>query len=119
MDSDPAGDVREPARRVVRLVRADGHHDVDVDVAAEAGSQPMPQLPITASNLASVAHGTQFIAVGAGGTIYTSIDGVSWQPAASGVSQDLHAVVFTVLTGGSVGVGYLSVGDNGMNLTSF
>jgi hypothetical protein len=66
-----------------------------------------------------VTHGTQFIAVGSGGAIYTSVDGIGWQPAVSGVTDDLHAIVFTVLTGGSVGVGYITVGDHGANLTSF
>ena len=77
------------------------------------------QPPITGGNLTSIAHGTQFIAVGTGGNIFTSDDGVAWQPAVYGVTQDLHAVVFTVLTGGSVGVGYLAVGNHGTNLSSF
>ena len=70
-------------------------------------------------NLASVAHGTQFIAVGDAGAIYTSIDGLAWQPASSGVTVNLHSVAFTVLTGGSIGVGYIAVGDRGTVLTAF
>lgn len=77
------------------------------------------QAPIAASNLTSVVHGTQFIAVGAGGLIFTSVDGVAWQPAVSNTSANLHAVTFTLLSGGAVGVGYIAVGDSGTNLSAF
>lgn len=77
------------------------------------------QLPIASSNLTSVVHGTQFITVGSGGTIFTSVDGIAWLPAVSGKTQDLRAVTFTVLTAGSIGVGYVAVGDAGTNLSAF
>ena len=69
--------------------------------------------------LASVAFGSQFVAVGAGGAIFTSVDGLAWQPADSGTTTDLNAVAFTILTAHSIGVGYAAVGNAGTNLTSF
>ena len=75
--------------------------------------------PITANNLTSIEHGTQFVAAGSAGAIFTSIDGHSWQPEVSETTQNLRAVTFTVLSAGSIGVGYVAVGDAGTNLSAF
>lgn len=93
--------------------------DTGAVVTSPDGLAWTAQAPIAASNLASVVHGTQFIAVGAGGLIFTSVDGVAWQPAVSNTSENLHAVTFTLLSGGAVGVGYIAVGDSGTNLSAF
>jgi len=77
------------------------------------------QLPITSINLTSVVHGTQFIAVGNAGAIFTSVDGLAWQPEISETARNLRAVSFTVLSAGSIGVGYVAVGDMGTNLSAF
>ncbi len=77
------------------------------------------QSPIASNNLAAVVYGTQFVAVGSSGGIFTSADGVTWQPAVSVTTEDLNAVTFTVLAGGSIGVGYAAVGNGGVNLTAF
>ena len=77
------------------------------------------QSPISSNNLTAVTHGTQFVAVGAGGAIFTSVDGIAWQPAVSGTTRNLRAVTFTVLSAGSIGVGYVAVGDAGTNLYAF
>jgi hypothetical protein len=93
--------------------------DAGVVATSPDGLAWTAQAPIAASNLTSVVHGTQFIAVGAGGLIFTSVDGVAWQPAVSNTSANLHAVTFTLLSGGAVGVGYVAVGDAGTNLSAF
>jgi len=77
------------------------------------------QLPITSINLTSVVHGTQFIAVGNAGAIFTSVDSLAWQPEISETTRNLRAVTFTVLSAGSIGVGYVAVGDMGTNLSAF
>ena len=77
------------------------------------------QSPITANNLTSVVHGTQFVAVGSAGAIFTSVDGLAWQPQVSETAENLRAVTFTVLSAGSIGVGYVAVGDAGTNLSAF
>lgn len=62
--------------------------------------------------LPRVAFGVgRFVAVGAGGKIYTSIDGQVWTEATTGVANDLSAVRF----GGDV---FVAVGANGQILTS-
>jgi hypothetical protein len=88
-------------------------------VTSPDGINWIEQLPITANNLTSVVHGTQFVAVGNAGAIFTSVDGLAWQPQVSETTQNLRAVTFTVLTAGSIGVGYVAVGDAGTNLSAF
>lgn len=77
------------------------------------------QVPIAANNLTSIVHGTQFVTVGSGGAIFTSVDGITWQPEVSETTQNLRAVTFTILSAGSIGVGYVAVGDSGTNLSAF
>jgi hypothetical protein len=49
----------------------------------------------TEKDLKAVAFGgNRFVAVGAAGTVVSSLDGVAWAPAASGTDQDLGAVAF-------------------------
>ena len=55
--------------------------------------------------------GTQFIAVGTGGTILTSPDGASWTARTSGKTTNLHGIVWS-------GSKFVAVGDNGTILTS-
>jgi Bacterial Ig-like domain (group 2) len=55
--------------------------------------------------------GTQFVAVGDGGTILTSPDGVAWTVQASGISDALRSVAWS-------GTQYLAVGDEGLVLGS-
>ncbi len=64
-------------------------------------------------------EGSQFVAVGAGGAIYTSTDGITWQPAVSGTTTDLYAVTFTGTSVLTLQIGYVAVGAAGVNLTSF
>jgi hypothetical protein len=54
---------------------------------------------------------TQFVAVGANGTILTSRDGSTWTPQKSGTSQTLNAVVWADTQ-------FVAVGANGTILTS-
>lgn len=69
-------------------------------------------LPQGMSALSAVSFGAgRFVAVGAGGKIYYSTDGLSWGEGASGVSDDLNRVHF------SGGV-FVAVGNNGCILTS-
>ncbi|MBK8477894.1 MAG: immunoglobulin domain-containing protein [Opitutaceae bacterium] len=69
-------------------------------------------LPADAAELQKVAFGAdRFVAVGAGGRIYTSLDGQIWTEAISGVTDDLCAVRF----GGGV---FVAVGADGRILTS-
>jgi hypothetical protein len=57
------------------------------------------------NNINAVAYGAQFVAVGSGGNIFTSTDGVAWTAsAASGTSNDLNAVTRGVLAYSAVGV---------------
>lgn len=55
--------------------------------------------------------GTQFVTVGAAGTIMTSPDGTTWTPRSSGTSQNLNAVIWT-------GTQLVAVGTGGTILTS-
>ncbi len=68
--------------------------------------------PLGGSNLYSVTYGGVFVAVGAQGAIYTSVDGITWIPSANPVpGVDLYAVAY------NDGV-YLAVGARGLILTS-
>jgi hypothetical protein len=64
------------------------------------------------NDLNDVAYGNgTFVAVGRGGTILTSPDGVSWRPRTSGTSNDLYGVTY--------GNGrFVAVGEDGTILTS-
>ena len=54
-------------------------------------------------------YGTQFVAVGAGGNIYTSTDGTTWASQPSATSSDLTAIVHAPYS-------YTVVGAAGTNL---
>lgn len=63
--------------------------------------------PPGAGRLRGVAHGTPgFVAVGAGGTLLHSADGVAWQTCDAGTTKELHAVTWT-------GTRYVAVGGDG------
>jgi hypothetical protein len=62
------------------------------------------------NDLRGVTWGTVFVAVGANGVMFSSIDGSTWTAVDSGVSTNLNAAAF-------LGV-YLAVGDNGTILFS-
>lgn len=64
-----------------------------------------------APTLNNVAWNNLFVAVGTGGTIVTSNDGVSWSSATSGTGQDLWGIAPT-------SQGWVAVGGNGTVLTS-
>jgi photosystem II stability/assembly factor-like uncharacterized protein len=58
-----------------------------------------------------VTVGSQAVAVGAGGAIYTSTDGTAWTARNSGTSANLNGISRT-------GFGYVAVGAGGVNLTA-
>ncbi len=64
-----------------------------------------------ASDLRGVTWGTEFVAVGAGGAMYSSPDGITWTALNSGVASNLNAAVYR----GGV---YLAAGDSGTMLYS-
>ncbi len=64
----------------------------------------------TTQNLWGFAYGGMWVAVGDGGTILTSTNGITWTSRASGVSQNLWGVAY----GGM----WVAVGDGGTILTS-
>jgi hypothetical protein len=66
---------------------------------------------LSASDLRGVTWGTVFVAVGAGGAMYSSADGITWTALNSGVVSNLNAVVYRSGT-------YLAAGDNGTMLYS-
>ena len=68
--------------------------------------------PIPSARMNAVAFGGQFVAVGNGGAIFTSSDGTAWTARISNTANDLFGITRTAN-------GYLAVGANGTNLTSF
>jgi hypothetical protein len=64
-----------------------------------------------ADDLRGVTWGTVFVAVGAGGAMYSSADGITWTALNSGVVSKLNAVAYRSGT-------YLAAGDNGTMLYS-
>jgi len=64
-----------------------------------------------ADDLRGVTWGTVFVAVGAGGAMYSSADGITWTALNSGVVSNLNAVAYRSGT-------YLAAGDNGTMLYS-
>ena len=55
-------------------------------------SWTLQALPVTTSNLNSVTYGHQFIAVGDSGSVYTSLDGLSWISQTSTTTTPLYAI---------------------------
>jgi predicted small lipoprotein YifL len=64
-----------------------------------------------ASDLRGVTWGAVFVAVGAGGAMYSSADGITWTAVNSGVANNLNAAVYR-------GGAYLAAGDSGTMLYS-
>jgi hypothetical protein len=59
---------------------------------------------------ASIVVGTRFVAVGSGGGIFTSGDGLTWTPSVSGTTNDLTSVTFsTGIAASLLDVGYIAV----------
>ena len=58
-------------------------------------------------------HDAQFVAVGANGTIITSINGISWSTKTSGTTNNLRRIIYD-----SVHDLYIAVGDAGTIITS-
>jgi hypothetical protein len=67
--------------------------------------------PLGASDLRGLAGGAVIVAVGAGGAMYSSTDGITWTALNSGVASNLNAAVYR----GGV---YLAAGDGGTMLYS-
>ena len=86
----------------------------DPNIGTIAGNWTVTTLPVP-QNLRSVtlggAFGTRLLAVGLGGAVVHSDDGVKWDVAPSGVSNNLAKVIFTS------GM-YLAVGDAGANVVA-
>lgn len=62
--------------------------------------------------------GTQFVTVGAAGTIMTSPDGTTWTPQSSGTSQNLNAVTWTGTQLVAVGTGTILTSPDGVTWTA-
>ncbi|HZQ59907.1 MAG TPA: hypothetical protein VFC24_01080 [Casimicrobiaceae bacterium] len=77
-----------------------------------AGAVWTVNTPLTSSNLNGLAFGAVgFVAVGAGGQMFSSLDGRTWVTQTSGVTSDLNAIV-------SVNGVYVGVGNNGITVRS-
>ncbi|MBL9115752.1 MAG: hypothetical protein JNJ83_12155 [Verrucomicrobiaceae bacterium] len=68
-------------------------------------------LPATSDFNAIASSNARVVAVGAGGNIHSSLDGITWTPRTSGVLDDLEHVVWT-------NTQFVAVGDNGTVVTS-
>lgn len=78
--------------------------------STDSGTTWSAVAPPLAQNLRSVVFGTRFIAVGQGGAVAYSDDGLGWPPASAG-SADFNAVIFTPAM-------YVAVGASGANAVS-
>ncbi len=79
-----------------------------------AGVAPEPWnvgTALGANNLRGVTYGSTFVTVGAGGTMFSSADGITWNPQAAVVAGDLNAVLSSTGT-------YVAVGAGGVILDS-
>ncbi len=81
-------------------------------VSDDAGVTWTPVAPFTTQDLTAVTFGGQFVAVGKGGGIFTSLDGLTWTARQSGTTNDLAAIARTLS-------GYTAVGTAGTNVSSF
>ena len=70
------------------------------------------QPPFTSANLLAVTYGGRFVAVGEGGVIFTSLNGLNWEARASGTTVDLTSVTRQLS-------GYTAVGAAGTNVSTF
>ena len=86
-----------------------------LDTSAGAWS---PQTSGTIQDLYGVSYlNGQFIAVGAGGTLLTSPDGVTWTARASNTNNNLRQVAYGVISTTLIGT-YVAVGDAGTIVSS-
>lgn len=77
-----------------------------------AGSSWSAGTALAASDLRGMTHGTAFVAVGTGGGVFSSPDGINWTaPPSFPVSTDLNAVTVS-------GTTYVAAGAGGVILTS-
>ena len=91
----------------------------DADLEYDPAEYPRLIQPILDGH-ADVVYGSRFVAVGTGGAIYVSTDGVTWQAAQSGTTNDLYAITFAAsIATNTLAVGYTAVGAAGVNLTSY
>jgi len=67
-------------------------------------------VPLGASDLRGLALGTSYVAVGAAGAMYSSLDGVSWSAVKSPVASNLNAATYAGQ--------YNAVGDGGVIIRS-
>ncbi len=88
-----------------------------------AVAQPTPQWTIghsgTTADLYDVTWGNnEFVAVGSGGTILTSPDGINWIVQYSGTPNNLYSVAYGACVICRGGYTFIAVGDNGIILAS-
>jgi hypothetical protein len=95
IDSGPAGSDTPSISVVPRLAGAAWN------MGASLGS----------TDLLGVTYGTSFLAVGSGGTMFTSADGIAWAAQVSAIPTDLNATVYG-------NASYLAVGAGGVMLRS-
>lgn len=69
-----------------------------------------PNNPLGSNDLRSVTYGGLYVATGTSGTLYSSTDGLAWNPINSGTASNLN--------GSSFFSNYKAVGDGGVILTS-
>src|SRR5262245_37474906 len=93
------------------LAAACGSEDDMPAMTASAASSWTVRPTGTLSDLESAAFGGAFVAVGKGGVIMRSLDGVTWKAMESTTSSDLASVTFAASR-------YVAVGSAGTILTS-
>ncbi len=80
--------------------------------STDNGASWVTQSAIAAGiNFSSVVYGHQFIAVGDGGNLYTSLDGLSWQAQNSGTTAPLYVI-------GKRKFDYVAAGQAGVTLSA-
>lgn len=76
-----------------------------------AGGVWRPGQPLATADLRGAVFGSTFVVVGTGGTMFSTLDGVTWTPVNFVVASDLNAVFY--------GIGrYIAVGAGGVILLS-
>ena len=96
--TDPnAGDtLRGVAASAARFVAVGGHDTGRIFTSDDGGTWTEANLGGARGRLRSVVRSsTTFVAVGEGGTILSSLDGLTWNPRTSGTTERLDGVVWT------------------------
>ena len=96
--TDPnAGDtLRGVAASATRFVAVGGHDTGRIFTSDDGGTWTEANLGGARGRLRSVVRSsTTFVAVGEGGTILSSLDGLTWNPRTSGTTERLDGVVWT------------------------